>query len=91
MRAIVLIDRRVAVRMEFTQHFAHNTSGFLIRGIGTDTQFMHGIQNTPMDRFQPIAGIWKGARYNHAHGIIQIRLPHLGININLLDISVLTV
>jgi hypothetical protein len=39
-----------------------------------------------MDRFQPVTGIWQGACYDHAHGVIEIRFTHLGIDVNVLDV-----
>jgi hypothetical protein len=44
-----------------------------------------------VDRFQPVAGIGQGARHDHAHGVIEIRFAHLGIDVNLLDVSILAV
>ena len=41
--------------------------------------------------FKPIAGIWQCTRHDHAHGVIEIGFAHLGIYINLLDVSVLSV
>ena len=86
-----LIDGRVTVRVEFTQHLTHDTGGFLVGCVGTQSQLLHGIQYAAVDRLQAIACVGKGAGDDHAHRIIQIRITHLGIDINLLDISVLAV
>ncbi len=47
------------------------------------------IQNTAVNRFQPIPGIGQSTRHDHAHGVIQIGVAHLGIYINLLDIPII--
>jgi hypothetical protein len=38
-----------------------------------------------MDRLQAIARIWQSASNNHAHGVVQIRLLHLSLDIDLTD------
>jgi hypothetical protein len=52
---------------------------------------MHGGQNAAMEWFEPITGLWPGARHDHAHGVIQVGLAHLSVYVNLLDISGLNV
>ena len=48
---------------------------------------LHGVQDAPVDRFQSVPGIRQGTGHDDAHGVIQIGLPHLGINVNLLDVA----
>ena len=33
--------------------------------------------------------IWQGARYDYAHRVIEVGVAHLGIYVNLLDITVI--
>jgi hypothetical protein len=44
-----------------------------------------------VDGFQPIPGIRQGARHDHAHRVIEIGIAHLGIYINLLDITAIVI
>ena len=38
---------------------------------------VHRIEDAAMDRLQPVAHVRQGARDDHAHGVIEIALPHL--------------
>ena len=38
---------------------------------------VHGVENTPVHRFQSVAQVWNGARYNHTHRIVKIGCLHL--------------
>ena len=73
--------------MIFSEHFTHDTSRFFVPGIGTDAHVVHGIQDAAMDGFQTVAGIRQGARYDHAHGVIEVGCTHLGVNVYLFNVS----
>ena len=75
------IDRRVAVRVIFTEHFTHDTGGFFVGRVGADAHVVHRIQDAALHRFESIARIGQGARHDHRHGVIEIRLLHFIINI----------
>ncbi len=79
------VNRLVAMGVVLAQHFAHDAGGLLVGRIGTHTHVVHGVQDPAVDRLQPIASIRQGASYDHAHGIIQVRLLHLTVNINFLN------
>ena len=38
-----------------------------------------------MDGLEPVAGIRQGARHDHAHGVIEVCLLHLLVDIDLLN------
>jgi len=42
---------------------------------------MHGLE--------AVARIGQRARHDHAHGVIEIGFAHLGINVHLLDITII--
>ncbi len=44
-----------------------------------------------MDGFQSIAGVGQGPGHDHAHSVVEIGLPHLGVDIHLLDIAIIVV
>ena len=52
-----IIDRLIAVRMERAHHVADDLRAFLEGGAGIEPQNMHAIEDAPVDRFQPVAGI----------------------------------
>ena len=75
------------MRVILAQHLADDTGGFLIGGVGADAHIVHGIQDAPVDRLEPVARIRQGARHDHAHGVIQVGGAHLLVDIHLLDVA----
>ena len=76
------VHRRVAVRVILAQHLADDTGGFLVGRVGAHAHVVHGVQDAPLDRLQAVAGIRQGARDDHAHGVIEVRLLHLVVDID---------
>ena len=60
--------------MEFTQHITHGTSRLLVLRGRFEPQLGHGIDDSPLNRFQAIADIRKCPVENDVHGIIEIGL-----------------
>ena len=79
------VNGHIAVRVILAQHFTNDTGRFFVTGTCAQPHVMHGVQDAPVDRFQPITGIRQGASNDHAHGVIQVCLLHLAINIDLLN------
>ena len=67
------IAGRVAMRVVFAKHVADGTSGFLVLGIGRQPEFGHGVDDTPLHRFQAVPDVRQGPVENDVHGIIQVR------------------
>ncbi len=44
---------------------------------------MHREEDASMHGFQAVTGIWKGARDDYAHGVIEVCTPHLIVDVNL--------
>ena len=65
--------------MEFAQYITHGTGGFLVLGAGLQPQFGHGIDNTPLHRFKPIANGGQGPVHNDVHGVVQVGLFREGL------------
>ena len=80
-----VVHCHIAVGMIFPQHFTNNAGGFFVRGVVMNPQFLHGVQDPPVDGLQAIPCIRQGARHDHAHGIVEVCSPHLFVNINRLD------
>ena len=72
-----VIDSLVTVRVIFTHHITDDTRRFTVGLVPLISAFVHRIENTAVNRFQPIPRIRQGTRHNHAHGIIEIRGFHL--------------
>jgi hypothetical protein len=50
-----------------------------------NTHIVHGVENAPMNWFEPISGVRQGARNDHAHGVIQVSGAHLFVYVYLSD------
>jgi len=55
-----IVYRLVAVRMELADHVAHDPRTFLEGGARIKAQLLHGIQEPPMHRLEPVAGVRQG-------------------------------
>ena len=73
-----VIDRHIAVRVIVAEHVAHDDGRFAEFRRGSQTLFMHGVQDAAMHRLQPVAHVGQGAGRDDGHGVVQVRLAHLG-------------
>ena len=65
----------VAVGVIFAQHLADYRRGFARSGVAAQAQVLeHGVQQPPLDRFQPVAHVGQRPRGNNAQGVVQIAL-----------------
>ena len=60
--------------VEFTQHIAHGTGGFLVLGLRREPQLGHGIDDSTLDGFEPVANVGQSPIQNDVHRVIEIRL-----------------
>ena len=72
-----VVDRGVAVRMILAHDVAHHAGGFAIGLVRRVAGFLHGEQDSPMHRLQPVARVGQRARDDHAHRVIEIGAAHL--------------
>ena len=82
-----LVHGRVAVRMVLAQHLADDTGRLLVRLVGPQPQVVHGVQDAPVHRLQPVAHVGQRPRHDHAHGVVEVRRLHLRFDIDLADRS----
>ena len=72
-----VVDRGVAVGVILTQHFTDDTRALLVRpGVHQIEIVVHGVEDAPVDRLEPIAHVGQGARHDHAHGVIEVGVLH---------------
>ena len=76
-----VINRRIAVRMEFAEDFADDLGALAVRLRRGQTQLVHAEKNAAMDGLQAVAHIRQRAPDDHAHGVIEVRLLHLRFDI----------
>ena len=77
-----IVDRRVAVRMEFAENFADDLGALAGGAVGREAHLVHAEKNAAMDGFEAVADIGKGAAHDHAHGVIEVRALHLVFDID---------
>ena len=69
-----VINRLVAVRMEFADDVADHARAFLERGVGIEPQLLHRIKQPPVHRLQPVARIRQRAVHDGRQRIGEIAL-----------------
>ena len=72
-----VVDRLVAVRMIFAHHVADDARRLHVFLVGRVPVLVHRIEDAPMHGLEPVARIGQRARYDHAHGVIEIAALHL--------------
>ena len=77
-----VIDRAVTMGVVFTHDIANRTGRLAIRFVMAVADFVHGVQNPAVNRFQTITQVGNGAADNNRHRIVEIRVAHLGFNGN---------
>ena len=82
-----VVHGAVAVGVVFPQHFPDDTGALFVGLVGAQAHIEHGVEDAPMDGFQPVAHIGQGAADNHAHGIVEVSAAHFVFDINLLNAS----
>ena len=85
-----IVDRSVAVRVEFAQNFADDLGALAGGAVGREAHFAHAEKNAAMDGLEAVANIGKGAAHDHAHGVIEVRALHLVFDIDV-DVAVVIV
>ena len=73
-----IVDGGVAVRVVLAQHLADDARALLVRLVVGQRQVVpHRVEDTAMDRLQPVAHVGQRARYDDAHRVVQVRRLHL--------------
>ena len=85
-----IVDRRVAVRVEFAEDFADDLGALAGGPVGREAHFAHAEKNAAMDGLEAVANVGKGASHDHAHGVIDVRALHLVFDVDV-DIAVVIV
>ena len=72
-----VVDGAVAMRVIPTEDIAHDRSALLVRPPRLQSFLAHGEQDAAVHRFEPVTGVGKSALNDHAHRIVDERVPHL--------------
>ena len=78
-----VVDRRVAVGVELTEHVADDTCRLTGGFVGVEVELRaHIVENTAVYGFQAVAHVGKGARDDHRHRVVDVRRLHLLFDID---------
>ena len=69
-----VVDRLVAMRMERAHHVADDLGRFLERRAGIEPQQPHAVEDAPMHRLQPVAGVRQRAVHDGRQRVSEIAL-----------------
>ena len=72
-----VVDRGVAVRVILAHHVADDAGGLAEGPRRIVAAFLHGVEDAPLHRLQPVARVGQRARHDHAHRVIEVGAPHL--------------
>ena len=73
------------MRVVFAEHLANDTGRLAVGAVEADAHIVHGIQDAALDGFETVACIRQGACDNDAHGIVEVCLLHLAVDVNFAD------
>ena len=79
------VDARVAVGVILTQHLTHDTGTLLVRPGVQVAELLHTEEDASVYGFETIADIGQGTRHYHAHRVVDVAFPHLGLNVHFDD------
>ena len=73
-----LVGRGIPVRMVLAEHIADDARAFHVRPVPDRVRLVHREEHAAMHRFQPVTDVGQRAPHDHAHRVIEVRMPHLG-------------
>ena len=72
----------VAVGVELTEHFTHDTCTLLVWSAVQVAHLLHAEEDAPVHRLESVSHIGQCACHYHAHGVVDVALPHLVLDVN---------
>ena len=73
-----LVGRGIAVRVILAEDVADHARAFDVRAVPDVVGFVHRKQHAAMHRFEAVPDIGQGPPDDHAHGVIEVGMPHFG-------------
>ena len=77
-----VVNRRIAVRMVFTKHFAHDTGAFAEGLVGRHAQLVHRVEDAAVYRLEAVAHVRQRAVDDNRHGIGNETFFHFMFHVN---------
>src|SRR5208282_5458894 len=76
------IDDGFTVRMVVAGSVAADLRAFAVAAVGGKAEVVHGHENAPLHGLEAVAHVGQRARDDYAHRVVEIRLLHLGFDID---------
>ena len=76
------------MRMVLAHHVADDAGRLAVRLVRRVACLVHAVQDAPVHRLQPVAGVRQRARHDHAHGVIEVRAAHFHFQRDRLHVAV---
>ena len=80
-----VVDRGVAVGVQLSHHLADDAGALDVPAVGPKAHVGHLVQDAPLHRLQPVAGVGKRAGVDHRVGVLEERPLHLGRDVDVFD------
>ena len=75
-----VVHALVAVRVILAEHVADDGRALLVRAARHQSELVHRVQHAPMHRLEAVAHVGQCARHDHAHRVVDERLPDLVVD-----------
>ncbi len=82
-----VVDRGVAVRVVLAHDLADDVGALAVRPRRLQAEVVHRVEHAPVHGLEPVADVGQRAPDDHAHRVIEVRRPHLGRQLALLDVA----
>ncbi len=82
-----VIDRQLAVGMEFADDVADHPRAFLVSGCGVQAKLVHRVHDAAVHRLEAVANIRQGARHDRRQRIGQITLAERIGEVDIADLA----
>ena len=80
-----IVDGGVAVRVEITHDVTHDAGALAIGPVGLHARVVHAEEHATVHGLEAVTNVGQGAPHDDAHGVVEIRGPHLVGDLYLLD------
>jgi hypothetical protein len=81
-----VVDRAVAVGVEAAHHLADDPGALDVAAVGSQPHVGHRVEDPPLHRLEPVAGVWQGAGVDDGVGVLEERGAHLHAHVGVDDV-----
>ena len=81
-----VVDRAVAVGVEAAHHLADDAGALDVAAVGPQPHVGHRVEDAPLHRLEPVAGVGEGAGVDDGVGVLEERGAHLVAHVGVDDV-----